>query len=185
MHRSAASAGVDRLKRDPTPDPKLAAELLNAGHAGGWIALFTSFRNLFTHSASLQSVLGAHHAYQDMRTLYPRRFRSFTTHFRMIRKRWSDSAPQDRQPGPRRKPTEPIASASRTHWSTLPAHSTGLSTSQSSSRSDRQWSHKCKQSQMATLSSSRSSEQPKVGNPEPGRRPECAMVRNATGDILS
>lgn len=70
-HNIATFKGLlDRLKRDPTPDPKLAAELLNAGHAGGWVAVFTSFRNLFTHSASLQSVLGAHHAYQDMRTLY-------------------------------------------------------------------------------------------------------------------
>lgn len=63
---------LGKLKRDSTSDPDLAAKLLAAGDAGGWIAVFTSYRNLFTHAASLRSVQGIHHTFQDTRTLYAR-----------------------------------------------------------------------------------------------------------------
>lgn len=63
---------LDKLKRDSTPDPDLAVKLRAAGGAEGWISVFTSYRNLFTHAASLRSVQGVHHTYQDTRTLYTR-----------------------------------------------------------------------------------------------------------------
>lgn len=61
-----------RLKSDSARDPEFAAKLLAAGDSGGWIATFTSYRNLFTHAASLQSAQGSHYALQDTRILYAR-----------------------------------------------------------------------------------------------------------------
>lgn len=63
---------LDKLKRDSVRDPVFAAKLLAAGDSGGWIAVFTSYRNLFTHAASLRSVQGIHHTFQDTRILYAR-----------------------------------------------------------------------------------------------------------------
>lgn len=72
-HSVATYRGLlNKLKCDSTRDPEFAAPLLAAGDAGGWIATFTSYRNLFTHAASLQSVQGIHHTLQDTRILYTR-----------------------------------------------------------------------------------------------------------------
>lgn len=61
---------LKNLKHNSHSRFHLADELLDAGNRGGWIAVFTSYRNLFTHAASLQNALGVHHAYQDTRVLY-------------------------------------------------------------------------------------------------------------------
>lgn len=72
-HAVATYRGLlNELKSDSTRDPELAATLLAAGDVGGWVATFTSYRNLFTHAASLQSAQGIHHAHQDTRILYAR-----------------------------------------------------------------------------------------------------------------
>lgn len=63
---------LDKLRRDSVRDPVFATKLLAAGDPGGWIAVFTSYRNLFTHAASLRSIQGNHYTFQDMRTLYAR-----------------------------------------------------------------------------------------------------------------
>lgn len=63
---------LDKLKRDSARDPAFASQLIAAGDSGGWISVFTSYRNLFTHAASLRSIQGIHHTFQDTRILYAR-----------------------------------------------------------------------------------------------------------------
>jgi hypothetical protein len=75
FHRPAITSFAGLLKhleRDQVRDPVFAAQLLAAGSPGGWIAVFSSYRNLFTHVASLQSVEGTHRTFQDTRYLYGR-----------------------------------------------------------------------------------------------------------------
>ena len=62
---------VKKLRQAPSPSP-IAAALLSATDAGGWIAAFTAYRNLFTHAAPLQSAQGPHYIWQDTRPLYGR-----------------------------------------------------------------------------------------------------------------
>ncbi len=58
------------LKSSAVPDP-LASEILRASDesAHGWLAIFTLYRNFFTHVAPMEQALGIAFAVQDMRVL--------------------------------------------------------------------------------------------------------------------
>jgi len=60
---------ISSLRKKPSTD-QLAEQLLEgADKATGWLAMFTSYRNLFTHRAPMEQAAGIAFAVQDMRVL--------------------------------------------------------------------------------------------------------------------
>lgn len=61
------------LKKNPNHIDPLAKQLLEETdlETGGWLAIFTEYRNLFTHSAPMEQVAGIVFAVQDKRILSP------------------------------------------------------------------------------------------------------------------
>lgn len=61
---------VKSLRKNPSEDPIASQVLASADEAaGGWLAIFTAYRNLFTHSAPMEQVAGLSFAVQDMRVI--------------------------------------------------------------------------------------------------------------------
>lgn len=66
-------SGLIRSLRKYSSADHLAKQLLEAADetTGGWLAMFTSYRNLFTHSAPMEQVTGIAFAIQDTLVLSP------------------------------------------------------------------------------------------------------------------
>lgn len=64
---------IKQLNRNPNHTDPLAKQLLKETElkTGGWLAMFTEYRNLFTHSAPMEQAAGIAFAIQDRRVLSP------------------------------------------------------------------------------------------------------------------
>lgn len=64
-------AGLVRSLRKNTPAELLAQEILTAADdtSGGWLAIFTAYRNLFTHYAPMEQAAGTAYAIQEMQNI--------------------------------------------------------------------------------------------------------------------
>lgn len=70
--KKTLSGLIDSLKKEPSLD-HLAARLMDYTdeNSDGWLAKFTAYRNLFTHSAPMDQIAGTAFAVQDSKTLSP------------------------------------------------------------------------------------------------------------------
>lgn len=70
--KKTLSGLIDSLKKEPSID-HLAARLMDYTdeNSDGWLAKFTAYRNLFTHSAPMDQIAGTAFAVQDSKTLSP------------------------------------------------------------------------------------------------------------------